>query len=159
MSLSGKLLRGIQWWNYRSAHNKLDHGEFKDLFLPKDILEDPHKMEEMEFYLEFVSKHDPDKVHKTLEQVKLMDLMNKPARMELEAEALTVMVTELEAKEKAEAVAAKAAEEAAAEVIEEPAIDYSKMTVSELKEALDDAEITYDSTATKAELFELTGGI
>ena len=56
-------------------------GKYENLFLPEEVLDEPHKMEEMEFYLEFVKQRDEKKVHKILEKVKLFDLMAKPRRM------------------------------------------------------------------------------
>lgn len=135
MSLQGKLLRGLGWYKYRSAHAGKDMEKFGDLFLPTDILEDPHKMEEMEFYLDFVKNRDADAVHKILFQVRLFDLMNKPQRMVLEAKKLEELPMNKEE------------------------IDYSRMNKEEIQKALASAEIEYSETATKAELLELTGGI
>ena len=64
MSLSGQLLRGLGWYNFRSAHSQKEFGTFGNLFLPEDILGDPHKMEELKFYMEFVKVREEKEVHK-----------------------------------------------------------------------------------------------
>ena len=46
MSLSGKLLRGLNWHNFRNL----------DGVYHKDILTDINKMEELNFYLDFVKE-------------------------------------------------------------------------------------------------------
>ena len=81
MSLSGKLLRGLKWHNHRNL----------DGVYNPDILSDPHKMEELNFYLDYVKTRDADKVHKILEKVMLMDLSNKPALKDLEAAKLELL--------------------------------------------------------------------
>ena len=54
----------------------------------KDITEDPHKMEELEFYLKFIKDKDSKKVSKILEKVMIYDLSNRGAAMMEEAEKL-----------------------------------------------------------------------
>ena len=78
MSLSGKLLRGLKWHNFRNI----------DGIYSKDITEDPHKMEELEFYLDFIKDKDAKAVYKILEKVMIYDLSNRPAEMEKEAKKL-----------------------------------------------------------------------
>ena len=143
MSLSGKLLRGLGWYKHRSAHTKKQFGTFGDLFLPEDVLNDPHKMEEMDDYPEFTKTHDEVKVHKILEKVRLFDLMAKPRRMTDAAKQLE----ELEV-EKEEAVA-----------VNDETIAYSAMTKAELVTALTEGGVKYSDTATKAELLVLTEGL
>lgn len=79
MSLQGKLLRGLQWHNFRNLE-----GEYHT-----DITEDPHKMEELNFYLNFLKGKDNKKVHKLLEELHLLDLKNKPAQMKELSKKLT----------------------------------------------------------------------
>ena len=69
MSLSGQLLRGLKWHNFRNL----------DGVYHKDILGDVHKTEELNFYLNFVKVRDAKAVHKILERVMIADLSNKPA--------------------------------------------------------------------------------
>lgn len=78
MSLSGQLLRGLKWYKFRNV----------DRIYPKEISSDPHKMGEINFYLDFVNTHNPKEVHKILEQVMIYDLSNKPTLMAQEAEKL-----------------------------------------------------------------------
>lgn len=78
MSLQGKLLRGLKWHKHRNL----------DGVYHEDIANDPHKMEEVNFYLDFVKIRDKDKVHKILEKCMIFDLSNKMASMEKEAEKL-----------------------------------------------------------------------
>ena len=98
MSLSGKLLRGLAWYKNRSAHTEKGFEKYKELFLPEDILNDPHKMEEMEFYLDFVKQRDEKKVHKILEKVRLFDLMAKPRNMTEAAKELETLKVQKETK-------------------------------------------------------------
>ena len=44
MSLSGKLLRGLGWYKFGEVDGKY----------PEDITADPHKMEEIKFYIYFI---------------------------------------------------------------------------------------------------------
>ena len=90
MSLSGKLLRGIGWHKFRDVD-----GEY-----PDDIKGDPHKMEEINFYLDFVKTRDAEKVSKILEKVMLHDLNNKPALLSLEASKLLELPETKETKSK-----------------------------------------------------------
>lgn len=78
MSLQGKLLRGLKWYNFRNVE-----GEYL-----KDVKEHPHKMEEVKFYLDFLKGKDDTKVHKLLEKLHLLDLSNKPRKMALLAKKL-----------------------------------------------------------------------
>ena len=78
MAKAGKLLRGLKWYNFRNLE-----GEF-----PEEISKDSNKMEEMQFYLDFVKIRDAKKVHEILEQVMYFDLSNKPVFMENEAKKL-----------------------------------------------------------------------
>ena len=78
MSLSGKLLRGLKWHNFRNL----------DGIYSNDILKDPNKMEELNFYLDFIKTRDAKLVYKILEKVMIFDLSNKGAEMEKEAEKL-----------------------------------------------------------------------
>ncbi len=78
MSLPGKLLRGLKWHNFRNIEGKYS----------PDVASDPNKMEEINFYLDFVKNKDTKKVSKILEQVRLCDLSNKPKLMILEAKKL-----------------------------------------------------------------------
>ena len=78
MSLSGKLLRGLKWHNFRNVN-----GEY-----PKDISNDPHKMDEINFYKDFIKVRDAGKVHAILEQIMIYDLSNKPNHMLKEAKLL-----------------------------------------------------------------------
>ena len=75
MSLSGKLLRGLKWHKFRDV----------DGVYHKDILADPHKMEEINFYLDFIKTRDAKKVHKIFENIVLYDLNNKQTLLEQEA--------------------------------------------------------------------------
>ena len=93
MSLSGQLLRGLKWHNFRNL----------DGIYSKDIQRDPHKIEELEFYLEFIKTRDAKAVHKILEKIMIFDLSNRPAEMEKEAEKLNdknLMIKTKEVKKK-----------------------------------------------------------
>ena len=68
MSLSGQLLRGLKWHNFRNVDGVYD----------PNIKSDPHKMGELQLYLDFVKDRDTKQVHKILEKIMLCDLMNKP---------------------------------------------------------------------------------
>ena len=78
MSLSGQLLRGLKWHNFRNLDGKY----------PIEVSAHPHKMKELNFYLDFVKVRDSVKVHKILEKVMLYDLQNKPNHMIEEAKKL-----------------------------------------------------------------------
>lgn len=78
MSKSGKLLRGLKWHKFRDV----------DGVYPEDISADTHKMEEIEFYLEFVNARDSKKVHQIMEKIMLLDLSNKPTLMSKKAKEL-----------------------------------------------------------------------
>ncbi len=74
MSLLGKLLRGAKWHKYRDVD-----GVYSD-----DIKDDPHKMEEVKLYLDYIKGKNPDQVHKIMEEYRLTDLQNpnhKEAKM------------------------------------------------------------------------------
>ena len=90
MSLSGKLLRGLKWHNFRNIE-----GEYHT-----DIAEDPHKMEEVNFYLNFLKGKDEKEVHKLLEKLHLLDLKNRPAQMAELAKKLLEFSKEEKPKEK-----------------------------------------------------------
>ena len=83
MSLSGQLLRGLKWYNFRNL----------DGVYPDDVTATPHKMEELSFYLDFVKIRDATKVHEILEQVMILDLSNKPALMKQEGKKLEELET------------------------------------------------------------------
>ena len=81
MSQIGKLLRGLGWHNFRNL----------DGVYHKDISDDPHKMEELNYYLEFLKGKDSKVVHKIFMDYKMIDLSNpvhKEAKMKLVAEKL-----------------------------------------------------------------------
>ena len=79
MSLQGKLLRGLKWHKFRDVNGKYH----------KDVADSPHKMEEVNFYLDFLKHKDEKKVHKLLEKLMLLDLQNKPRLMEEKAKELS----------------------------------------------------------------------
>lgn len=136
----------MKWWNHRKAMQISDHSEFSEnVFLHNDILDDPHKLEEMQFYLDFLDGKDSKKVHTILEEVMILDMSNKPQRMNKKAEELLDLLTPPEA----DAVNDETSE----------AVDYSSMTKAQLVAALTEAGVEFDSTATKAELLDLTGGL
>jgi len=78
MSLSGKLLRGLKWYNFRNLK-----GDY-----PIEINMDVNKMDEIEFYLDFVKKKDSKQVHKILEKVVIYDMNNKQVLMKSEEKKL-----------------------------------------------------------------------
>ncbi len=84
MSKAGMILRGLKWYNFRSAIQLKNHEAYENIFLPEDILINDHKMEEMEFYLNFVKVRDKDKVHKILEEMMIYDMSNKPKHYDRE---------------------------------------------------------------------------
>lgn len=88
MSLSGQLLRGLKWYNFRSAIQGKGYDKFGEVFLPKDITEHPHKINELNFYLDFVKTRNEKKVCEILEKVMLFDLKNKEAARVEEAKKL-----------------------------------------------------------------------
>lgn len=81
MSLSGKLLRGLKWHKFRNVDGKYD----------KEIKDSPHKMEEIEFYLDFIKVRDAKKVHEVLEQVMLLDLNGRETQRAEEAKKLETL--------------------------------------------------------------------
>ncbi len=92
MSHVGKLLRGLGWYNFRNLNGNYH----------KDIADDFHKMEELNYYLDFVKKRNADEVHKLLEKYRLIDLSNprnKEGMMNVIAEKLS-KITETKSKGK-----------------------------------------------------------
>ena len=78
MTLAGKLLRGLKWHNFRNIEG---------VYHP-DITSDPHKMEELNFYLDFIKVRDAKKVYKILEKIMIFDLNNKPKLLDEVAKKL-----------------------------------------------------------------------
>ena len=94
MSLQGKLLRGLKWHNFRNL----------DGVYHIDITSNPHKMEELNIYLDFLKTRDAKKVHKILEKIMVFDLSNKPNHMAEEAKKLLDEDLMKEPEKKAEVV-------------------------------------------------------
>ena len=59
-----------------------------------------HKMEELNFYLDFLKGKDEKEVHKLLENLHLLDLKNRPAQMAELAKKLLEFSKEEKPKEK-----------------------------------------------------------
>jgi len=81
MSKIGKLLRGLKWHNFRNL----------DGVYHKDIADDPNKMDEVNFYLDFIKTRDANKVHKILQRYMVVDLscpQHRDAKMERIAKEL-----------------------------------------------------------------------
>jgi len=81
MSRIGILLRGAWWHKFRNVEGVYH----------KDIADDPHKMEQVNFYLEFIKSRDANAVNKILERYRLIDLSNprhKEAKMDVVAARL-----------------------------------------------------------------------
>ena len=68
MSKIGKLMRGLGWHNSSNL----------DGVYHKDVAEDPNKMDEVNFYLDFVKVRDAKKVHKLFLKYRTLDLSNPP---------------------------------------------------------------------------------
>ena len=66
MSKIGKLLRGLKWHNFRNLEGTYH----------KDIRNDPHKMDEVNFYLYYVKNHDTKAISNVLEEYMIADLKN-----------------------------------------------------------------------------------
>lgn len=93
MSTIGKLLRGLGWHKHRNA----------DGIYEKDVADDPHKMEEVSFYLAFIKDRDANAVHKLMEKYMLMDLgrpRNAEAKMMLISQKVTDLPTKTKSKSK-----------------------------------------------------------
>ena len=85
MSKIGQLLRGLGWYNFRNV----------DGVLHPDITDDPNKMLEVNFYLDYIKDKDKDKVHKILEKYRLTDLSN-PSNKEAKMDEIAKGLDELE---------------------------------------------------------------
>ena len=115
MSHIGKLIRGLRWHKYRNAE-----GVYKP-----DIANDPNKMVEVNYYLDFVKTRDEKAVSKIFEKYILTDLSNpkdKNIKMDIIAKKLD------DIKEGKQPVAEEPATEEAPveeEVADEGVIDYS----------------------------------
>ena len=148
MSHIGKLIRGLRWHKYRNAE-----GVYKP-----DIADDPNKMVEVNYYLDFVKTRDEKAVSKIFEKYILTDLSNpkdKNIKMDIIAEKLNDL------KEGKQPVAEEPVTEEAPveeEVAAEEVIDYSSLSVTELKAELDLQGIEYTSEMLKSDLIALFGG-
>ena len=109
MSLSGKLLRGLKWHKHRNLEG----------IYHKDILANPHKMEELKFYLDFIKTRDAGKVHKILHKVVILDMNSKQALMDQEAKKLEDESLLLKDKETAREKKAREKAEAKLDIPEE----------------------------------------
>ena len=93
MSKIGMLIRGLNWYNFRNVEGVLN----------PDIADDPNKMLEVNFYLDFIKGKDKDKVYKVLEKYRLIDLSNpkhKEGKMAIVAQELEELETVKETKSK-----------------------------------------------------------
>ena len=75
------LTRGLKWYGFRNLEGVLH----------PDIADDPNKMKEVNFYLEFIKDKNKNKVHKIFEKWIFTDLHNpshKNAKMEEIAKGL-----------------------------------------------------------------------
>ena len=73
MSKVGRLTRGMKWWMFRNI----------DGDLPREIAEDPGKMEDVNLYLNFIEGKNSKTVNKQIEKIRYLNRNNAKGRKQL----------------------------------------------------------------------------